>query len=171
MDLGPTVGGGGLAAHWIGPEILVDLMIEVRNVNALVDSGSQVNTITPAFVQHYGFPFLPLEDLVNHLLNLVGLGRKCTSPLGFIVLHMQVWEITGYDKDAVFLLVPDESELGRRVLLVIGTCMTGRIINIIWESEIDWLSMTLGQSEDGAVTFLLEEHGCPDSGECGGSLV
>ena len=116
-------------------------MIEGRNVNTLVDSGSHVNTITPAFVQQYGFPVQPLEDLVDHTLNLIGLGRKCTSPLRFIILHMQVREITGYDEDVVFLMVPDESEFGCRVPLVIGTCTIGRIINIIWESEIDHLSM------------------------------
>ena len=121
--------------------MLVDLMIEGSNVNALVDSGSQVNTIMPIFVWQYGFPVLPLEDLVNHPLNLVGLGGKHTSPLGFIILCMQVREITGYDEDVVFLMVPNESEFGRRVPLVIGTYKIGRIINVIWESEIDHLSM------------------------------
>ena len=76
----------------------------------------------------------------NHPLNLVGLGRKCTNPLGFIILRVQVWEIAGYD-EVVFLMVPDESEFGWRVPLVIGTCTIGQIINIIWESEIDHLSM------------------------------
>ena len=136
----PLLEAGGLISHWIGPDMLVDLMIEGRNVNALADSGSQVNTIMPAFVQQYGFPVLPLEDLVNHPLNLVGLGGKCTSPLGFIILHMQVQEITGYDKDVVFLMLPDESQFSHRVPLVIGTCTIGHIINIITESEIDWLS-------------------------------
>ena len=63
---------GGPAAHWIRPEMLVDLMIEGRNVNALVDSGSQVNTITPTFMQQCGFPVLSLTDLVDYPLNLVG---------------------------------------------------------------------------------------------------
>ena len=136
----PLLEAGGPAAHWIGPETLVDLMIESRNVNALADSGSQVNTIMPTFVQHYGFPVLPLEDLVDHPLNLIGLGGKCTSLLRFVILHVQVWEITGYDEDVVFLMVPDESEFGHRVPLVIGTCMIGWIINVIQESEIDHLS-------------------------------
>ena len=131
---------GGPTAHWIRPEMLVDLMIEGKNVNALADSGSQVNTITPAFMQQNEFPVLPLEDLVNHPLNLVGLGGKCTSPLGFVILCVQVREITGYDEDMVFLVVPAESEFGGRVPLVIGTCMIDRIINIIRESEIDHLS-------------------------------
>ena len=97
--------------------------------------------ITPTLVWQYGFPVLPLEDLVDYPLNLVGLGRKCTSPLSFVILHMQVWEIMGYDEDIVFLVVPDESEFGQRVPLVIGTCMIGRIINVIRESEIAHLSM------------------------------
>ena len=159
----PLLEVGGPVLHWIGPETLVDLTIEGRNVNALANSSSQVNTITPAFVQQYGFPVLPLEDLVNHPLNLVGLGGKCTSPLGFVILHVQVWEITGYD--VVFLMVPNESEFSWRVPLVIETCMIGRIINVIWESEIDCL-YTLGHSEDGAVTLLSEKHSCPHSGEC-----
>ena len=112
-----------------------------RNVNALANSGSQVNMITPALVQQYGFPVPPLEDLVDYPLNLMGLGRKHTSPLGFVILHMQVQGITGYDEDVVFLVMPDESEFGGRVPLVVGTCMISRIINVIWESEIDHLFM------------------------------
>ena len=136
----PLLEAGGPVSHWIGPETLVDLTIEGRNVNALVDSGSQVNMIMPASVQQYGFPVLPLEDLVDHPLNLVGLDRKCTSLLGLVILHVQVWKITGYDKDIVFLVVHDESEFGWRVPLVIGTCTIGWIINVIWESEIDHFS-------------------------------
>ena len=136
----PLLEVGGPASHWMGPEMLVDLTIEGRNINALADGSSQVNTITPALVQQYGFPVLPLEDLVNHLLSLVGLGGKCASPLSFVILHIQVQEIAGYDEDVVFLIVPDESEFGQRVPLVIGTCTIGWIINIIRESEIDCLS-------------------------------
>ena len=137
----PLLEAGGPTAHWIGPDTLVDLMIEGRNVNILADSGSQVNTIMPTFVRQCGFPVLPLVDLVGHPLNLVGLGGKHTSPLGFIILRMQVREITRYDKDVMFLMVLDESEFGCRVPLVIGTCIIGRKINVIWESEIDHLSM------------------------------
>ena len=132
---------GGPTSHWIRPETLVELTMEERNFNALVDSGSQVNTITPALVQQYGFPVLPLEDLVDYPLNLMELGGKRTSPLGFVILCMQVQGIVGYDEDTVFLVVPDESEFGQRVPLVMGTCTIGRIINIIQESEIDSLSM------------------------------
>ena len=100
---------GGPTAHWLGPKTLVELTVEGRNFTALADSGSQVNMITPALVQQYGFPVLPLEDLVDYQVNLVGLGGMCTSPLGFVILCMQVLGVTGYDEDAVFLVVSDES--------------------------------------------------------------
>ena len=137
----PLLEAGGPVSHWIGPETLVDLTIEGRNVDALADSGSEVNMIMPALVQQHGFPVLPLGDLVDYPLNLVGLGGKRTSMLDFVILHIQVQEIAGYDEDVVFLVVADESEFGQRVPLVIGTCTIGRIISVIWESEIDHLSM------------------------------
>ena len=131
----------------------------------MADSGSQVNTIMPAFVKQYGFPVLLLEDLVDYPLNLVGLDRKCTSPLSFVILHVQVWEIVGNDEDIVFLVVPDESEFGWRVPLVIGTCTICRIINVIWENEIDHLSIPWATAR--MVQLLLpEKHGCLHSGEC-----
>ena len=122
---------GGPTLHSIGPEMLVELTMEGRNFNTLVDSGSQVNTITPALVQQYGFSVLPLEDLMDYPLNIMGLCGKCTSPLRFVILCVQVWGITGYDEDTVFLVVPDESNFGRRVPLVVGTCTIGRMINVI----------------------------------------
>ena len=136
----PQLEVGGPTSHWIGPETLVELTMEGKNFNTLVDSGSQVNMITPTLVQQYGFPVLPLEDLVDYPSNLMGLGGKCTSLLRFVILHIQVWGIAGYDEDAVFLVVPDESDLGWRVPLVVGTCTIGRMINVICESKIDSLT-------------------------------
>ena len=127
----PLLEAGGPTSHWIGPETLVELTVEGRNFNILADSGSQVNTITPALVQQYRFPVLPLEDLMDYPLNLVGLGGKCTSPLGFVILCVQVRGIAGYDEDVVFLVVPNESKFGQRVPLVVGTCTIGRMINAI----------------------------------------
>ena len=129
--LNPLLEAGGPTLHWIRPEMLVELTVEGRNFNALADSGSQVNMITPALVQQYGFPVLPLEDLMDYPLNLMGLGGKCTSPLRFVILCMQVWGITGYDEDAVFLVVPNDFEFRWRVPLVVGTCIIGRMINVI----------------------------------------
>ena len=81
-----------------------------------------------------------VHSLVDHPLNLVGLGGMRTQPLGFIILRVQVTEITGYDEDIIFLVIPDESEFPRCVPLIIETCMLRRIVNVIKESELDRLS-------------------------------
>ena len=129
----------GPTAHWVGPETLVGLQVEGREVDTLANSGSQVNTVMPGYVHQHEFPVLLLHDLVNHPLNLVGVGGMRTCPLGFVILRVQVNEITSYNEDVVFLMVPDESEFSQRVPIVIGTCMLGRIINVIKESEMDRL--------------------------------
>ena len=70
----------GPTAHCIGPEILVGLQVEGREVDALADSGSQVNTVMPNYVHQHEFSMLLWHDLVNHPLNLVGLGSTRTRP-------------------------------------------------------------------------------------------
>ena len=115
LNDGPTV-------HWLDPETLMSPKVEGHEVNALADSGSQMNTVMPGYVCQHGFPILPLGDLMNYPLNLVGSGGMRTRPLGFVILQVQVSEIAGYDEDTVFLVVPDESEFSRHVPLVIGMC-------------------------------------------------
>ena len=60
--------------RWVGPETLVDIILEGCKVSALADSGSQVNTMMLEFIQERGYPVLPLDKLVNYPLHLVGLG-------------------------------------------------------------------------------------------------
>ena len=103
----------GPTTNWLGPEAVVKLVVEGCEVNTLADSGSQVNTVTPEFVTQNGWPVLPLEDLVDHPLHLVGLGGNRTWPLGFVVLRVQVKEITGYNEDVIFLIVPDGSDFSK----------------------------------------------------------
>ena len=44
METGPTT-------RWVGPETLVDVVLEGCEASALADSGSQVNMMMPEFVQ------------------------------------------------------------------------------------------------------------------------
>ena len=46
----PSMIASGPMAHWAGPETLVGLWVEGREVNTLVNSGSQVNTVMPNYV-------------------------------------------------------------------------------------------------------------------------
>ena len=64
----------GPTSNWLGLDTVVKLVVEGCEVDALADSGSQVNTMMPEFVTQNGWPVLPLEDPVDHPLHLVGLG-------------------------------------------------------------------------------------------------
>ena len=76
-------------------------------------SGSGVGRLTPwltvvvRWILWCLAMYTSMNSLVNHPLNLVGLGGTKTHPLGFVILRVQVNEIAGYDKDVVFLMVPD----------------------------------------------------------------
>ena len=76
----------GPTTHWLGPETLVCLKIEGCEVNALADSSSQVNNVTPIYMHQHEFPILPLRDLVDYPLNLIGFGATGARPLGFVIL-------------------------------------------------------------------------------------
>ena len=64
----------------------MSLKVEGGEVNALADSGSQVNMIMLGYVCQHKFPILLLEDLMDYPLNLIGLGSTRTRPLGFVIL-------------------------------------------------------------------------------------
>ena len=119
----------------------------------------------------------PLEDLMDYQVNLVGLGGMRTSPLRFVILRVQVPGVAGYDEDVVFLVVSDESNFGRRVPFVVGTCTISRLINVIHESEIDslatpWSTMRVAQllsCQLGTVIPGPEGAETQEEGACGGS--
>ena len=78
----------GPMTRWVGLEMIVDVILEGCKVLALIDRGSQVNTMMPEFIQEW--VYLPLDILVNYPLHLVGLGGQCTCPLGFVIMRLQV---------------------------------------------------------------------------------
>ena len=57
-----------------------------------------------------------------------------------MIARLQVREVAGYEEDVVFLVVPDGSNFGKRVPIVIGTCTLAHVINVIKESEMDQIS-------------------------------
>ena len=128
-----------------------------QEFNALANSGSQVNTVTPNYMHCYDFPMLPLGNLMDHPLNLVGLGRTQMHLLSFMILRAQVKEIMGHNEDVVFLVMPDKSEFAWCLPIMIGTCTLGRIVNVIKESEMDQLSMLWAVASIQSVV-LVEQH-------------
>ena len=66
---------------------------------ALLDNGTQINTITPNFVKSHFLEVGPLSDLVGRWVTCVGLGNALTQAVGYIVIWIQVDRVQGYDED------------------------------------------------------------------------
>ena len=97
----------------------------------------------------------PLSDLVDGMLKINGLGGSYSQPLGYVIIGVQVEGVKGYDEDQVALVILDSTTYGSRVLVTLGTSTINGIMNVIKESEIDELSVSLNGFR---ISPLLVEH-------------
>ena len=107
---------------------------------ALLDNGTQINTIMPSFVKNHSLEVGPLSDLVSRWVACVGLGNALTQPLGYVIIWVQVDGVQGYDKDQLDLVIPDLSDITLQVPIILGTPTISHVINMIKEMEIDVLA-------------------------------
>ena len=84
---------------------------------ALLDNGTQVNTIMPRYVSNYSLQVGPITDLMGSKVTCVGLGNAYTRLLGYVVIWVQVDRVWGYDEDQIALVIPDFSNLQPESLL------------------------------------------------------
>ena len=147
LELRPT--------HWCVPENIAWVRINDERCWALLDNGSMVNAVTPEFVEACFLDSSPLSDLVSSTLSVNGFCRLFTWPLGYVIIRAQVEGVWGYDEDQVALVIPDPTDFGSWVLVILGTPTINQIINAIKESKIDELSVSLNGSR---ISHLLACH-------------
>ena len=63
--------------------------------------------------------------------------------MGYVIVRAQVEGVKGYDKDQVALVIPDSTAFRTRVLVTLGTPAINQIVNVVKESELDELSVSL----------------------------
>ena len=63
----------------------------------LMDNGAQVNTIMPRYVSNHSQQVGPITDLMGSKVTCVGPGNAYTTPLGYVVISVQVDGVQGYD--------------------------------------------------------------------------
>ena len=59
-----------------------------------------------------------ITDLISTRVACMGLRNTYTCLLGYIIVHVQVDGVQGYDKDQIALVVPDESKLAEWVPII-----------------------------------------------------
>ena len=108
---------------------------------ALLDNGTQNNTIMPKYVSDHSLQIGSITDLLGVKAACVGLGNAYTRPLGYVIIWVQVDRVQGYDEDQIALVIPDLSNFAAWIPVILGTPTISCIINVIKEMEIDALAM------------------------------
>ena len=92
---------------------------------ALLDNGTQVNTITPRYVKEHSSPMGPITNLMGSKVTCVRLGNTYIRLLGYVVIWVQVDRVQGYNEDQIALIIPDFSNFATRVPIILGTPTIG----------------------------------------------
>ena len=108
---------------------------------ALLDNGTQVNTITPRYARDHSLQVGPITDLMGSKVICVGLGNAYTRLLGYEVIGVQVGGVWSYDEDQIALVILDFSNFAARVPVILRMPTFGRVVNVMREVEMDALAM------------------------------
>ena len=127
--------------QWHGIKNVAQVRINGESCMALLDNGTQINTIMPSSVESCSFEVGPLSDLVGECVTCVGLGNALTWPMGYVIIWVQVDGVQGYDEDQIAMVIPDLSNFVARVPIILGTPTISHIVNMIKEKDIDALVM------------------------------
>ena len=122
---------------------------------ALIDNGTQINTITPNYVKNHSLEMGMITDLIGTRITCMGLGNTYTQPLGYVIVQVQVDGVQGYNEDQIALVVPDVLNFVEWIPVILGTPTISHIINVMKEREIDALVMPWVNAR---VAHLLSVH-------------
>ena len=129
-------------SRWLGPENLGWAILDGVQTWVLVDNGTRVNSVMPAYVRQHGLGVRPISEL-DHSLNLfqdhillVGLGSGHVEPAGFTLMRVQIEGMPHYDEQQVIFVLDDPSGFSTRIPVILGTPTINRVIQTMKESEI-----------------------------------
>ena len=111
-----------------------------------MDSGSTINAVNQEFIEVHSLDVCPFSDLSNGTLGINGFRGVISWSLGYVIIRVQVEGVLGYDEDQVALVIPDSTGFGSQIPVTLGIPTINWIINMIKESEIDELLVSLNGS-------------------------
>ena len=79
----------------------------------------------PKYVSDHSLQVGPITDLMGSKVTCMGLGNAYPSPLGYVVIQVQVDRVWGYDEDQITLVIPDFSNFVARIPVILGTPTIG----------------------------------------------
>ena len=105
-----------LVARLVGHANEAPVVVDGREVAALVDSGAQVSTMSAQLCEELGLKIQPL----GRLLELEGTGGAAIPYLRFVEVNLKILGIQRYNEDVLLLAIPTMA-YAERVLVVVGS--------------------------------------------------
>ena len=142
--------------RFIGPKNLGKALIDGELTTCLLDNGSQLNFVTPAFVQERGMDVLSHDYLAQEIGGPIpainGFGGNPVDPTGFVLMNVKVPCVQGYDEDQVAIVL-DDPEMSE-CPVILGTPTLYRVMEVIKESEISKLAVPWASSR---ISWLMRD--------------
>ena len=152
---------------YIGPRNWGEVRIDGELTTCLLDNGSQLNFMIPAYVIKRGLNIMSLNHLANVSVGALPpincLGGGFIKPKGFVIVNIQVPCVKGYNEDQIVIVMDDPNMKECPVLL--GTPTIYWVIPVINESEINqlatpwatsWLSWMFHSMTTAVATLLTD---------------
>ena len=120
-----------------------EALIDDELVTCLLDNRSQLNFITPAYAHKRGMDIMSLDSLTQEVGGkippILGIGGIMVDPEGFIMMNVKVPCVKGYNEDQIAIVMDDPGM--KNCLVILGTPMIFRVMEVIKESEISKLAI------------------------------
>ena len=134
--------------QFIGPKNWGKALIDDELVTCLLDNGSQLNFITPAYAPKRGMDIMSLDSLTQEVGGkippILGIGGIMVDPEGFVMMNVKIPCVKGYNKDQIAIIMDDPGMKNCPVIL--GMPMIFRVMEVIKESEISKLAIPWASS-------------------------
>ena len=122
------------------------VVIDGQEVTAIIDSGTQVSSISTQFCEDLALPIQPL----GQLLELEGTGGAAIPYLGFVEVNLQIPGITNYNEDVVLLVIPTTT-YSKMVPVMVGSKIIDKALSLMTAGELAATTMAWRQAHFGAV--------------------
>ena len=130
----------------VGCSNKVPVVIDGHEVIALIDSDTQVLSISAQFCKDLALQIQPL----GQLLELEGTGEAAIPYLGFVKVNLQIPGIRNYSKDVLLLVIPTMT-YSKTVPVMVGSKIIDKALNLMTLGELAEATMTWRQAHFGAV--------------------
>ena len=128
---------------FIGPKNWGEALIDEELMTCLLDNGSQLNFITPAYAHERGMDIMSLESLTQEVGGKIppiwGIGSIMVDPKGFVMMNVRIPCVKGYNKDQIAIIMDDPGM--KDCLVILGTPTIFQVMEVIKESEISKLAI------------------------------